>query len=258
MVNFIKRNWFNIFIYLWLVVYAFLPARPEPLAQVELSSKGIYPYLFTVWQFIPLCLVIILLVAIVKKKEMQVRSIKYIALAILPITLLLDILAGQIPLVWGTVASGGLMIAIVLLITDKFKHLGEFKALLIGSIWAFTFVYTWELMYQVILYWKCNFSIPAFASVITNNLIIILPFLFLFMFYKISLNQFNISLLIFFGLAVMVWGLLGFNTLIYYDGIQWQAEAMEYPSYVFSRISKVILGLSILPCAFTLKERISN
>ena len=152
MVNFIKRNWFNIFIYLWLVVYAFLPARPEPLAQVELSSKGIYPYLFTVWQFIPLCLVIILLVAIVKKKEMQVRSIKYIALAILPITLLLDILAGQTPLVWGTVASGGLMIAIVLLITDKFKHLGEFKALLIGSIWAFTFAYTWELMYQVILY----------------------------------------------------------------------------------------------------------
>ena len=56
----------------------------------------------------------------------------------------------------------------------------------------------------------------------------------------------------------MVWGLLGFNTLIYYDGIQWQAEAMEYPSYIFSRISKVILGLSILPCAFTSKERISN
>jgi hypothetical protein len=144
---------------------------------------------------------------------------------------------------------------------DKFKYLGEFRALLIGGIWAFAFIYSWEIMYQFILYWKSDFNIPAFASVIINNFIIVLPVIFLFMFYKVQFNQWNISILIFFGLAVTIWGCLGFNTLIYYDGIQWQTEDMVYPSYVFSRISKVILGLSILPAAFApkvLKERIKN
>jgi len=260
MVKFIKRNWFEVFVAIWLIAYTFLPFRPEPLAQVELSSKGIAPYLFTIWQFIPLCFIIILLVTIAKKKELPIKLkwLQYAALIILPLTLMADILAGQVPLVWGTVGSGGLMIAITLLTAKRFMYLGEFRALLIGGIWAFTFVYGWEVMYQFILLYKSNFNIPAFASVIINNVIIILPFLFLFMFYKIQFNQANISLLIVFGLAVMVWGLTGFNTLIYYDGTSWQPEEMIYPSYVFSRLSKVLLGLCLLPAIFApkvLKER---
>lgn len=245
---------FTGFLIVWLIIYVFFPFRPDPLAQVAFSQAGIQQALFIAWSKIPIALTFGLILSIAKPKIKQIdlNWVKWIALIILPAVFIIDWLAGERAVTWGTMSTGGLMLAIGLIVANRFKHLGVTQGLMIAGLWYFGFIYGWEVMYQFVLWFKSGCSnIEGWVSTIINAIIIALPVIMIGILYRIKVNKRVWWIAGGFIITLGLWWVTGLNTLIYYENGEWIAEAMDYKSYIFTRLSKITLGLLPLGIVIT-------
>lgn len=259
-ISWIKNNKFTTFIIVWLIIYVFFPFRPEPLTQIDFSSTRTHQILFKLWSKIPVALMLGLAFSIAynKSNKLNIKYLEWTAVILLPLVFIVDWLAGDSAVTWGTMASGGLMIAIGLLVVRRFEYLGKVQSLFIAGLWCFGFMYGWEVMYQIVVWFKSNCNIEGELSAILSSVFIALPVVLVGILYKLSLNRWFWIILTTFIFTLILWYITGLNTLVYYDN-GWVSEPLVYKSYICTRISKVMLGLLPFGIAtIRLRNRFNN
>jgi hypothetical protein len=123
------------------------------------------------------------------------------------------------------------------------------QSLLLGIIWSFCFMYIWEILYQLVIWFKSGCAIPGELAALLPSLALSLPFMWLLLIHKIKINKYFFIIIALFIFVVMAWILSGANTLIYYSN-GWVAEPLDRIGYMLTRLSKVVAGLLIIGISF--------
>ncbi len=234
-----------VYISVFCLAYIIIWVRPEPLAQVANHSG------FSLWRFIPLIALNILLITLYTpkwhiwaNKAWNIKPYIIFGVIISPLLIVLDFINARHVLIGGTFMSLGLMYAFTIL--AAYKHGGKtLQSLLIGVLWAFCFMYSWEIMYQIVIYIKSDCSIPGLMGALSPSIGMAAMFLPVIWLYKPEPKEALVVIVWFFILATAAWLLSGANTLIYYDKV-WIAEPLDPIGYTLTRVSKVLAGLAIL------------
>lgn len=237
------------YITLFSLAYVFVWVRPEPLAQVA-NHNG-----FNLWRFVPLFILGILVVSfylpkikIWGKNPPKLKPFIIFGIVITPLLVVLDFINARHVLIGGTFMSLGLMYAMGIL--AAYKYGGRIvQSLLLGILWAFCFMYSWETMYQIVIYYKSNYPSSTLVDALIPSVYMAVMFLPLLVRYKAKPNKRMTIIAICFVVVITAWILSGANTLIYYrDG--WVAESLDKLGYSLTRLSKAIAGLFILGIDF--------
>ena len=234
-----------IYIALFSVAYAVVWVRPDPLEQVA-NHNG-----FILWQFVPLAILMVLMLSLyfqVWRKNINLKHFIIFGMAITPLLVVLDLINASHVIIGGTFMSLGLMYAMTILAAYKMGEKSA-SALLFGALWAFCFMYSWEIMYQVVVYIKSDCSIPGLAGALAPSFSMAIMFLPLVWLYSASTNKLLPIIALLFIAVTSAWLLSGANTLIYYDK-GWIAEPLNEVGYSLTRISKILAGLLIVGIDF--------
>jgi hypothetical protein len=173
------------------------------------------------------------------------------AVVVLPILLILDIYntANNFQS-YGTFLSFGWMFVVALIVAKRNQHLGGMQSLLLGAIIAFGFMFAWEIMYRMMIYWKAGFSSPTWGSDITVSFIMVLPAILVLAIYRPVFSRMTLILSVVFLALVLYWALSGMWTWVIYKNGVWTTENWNFAIYELTRVSKIIMGLAVASLVF--------
>jgi hypothetical protein len=231
------------------IIYIIFPIRPEPIAQI--NQRAIFP----IFGYIPILAIVLFALSCYFHKNplwgLGIWRQKYLILALflsIPLLIVLDIINAKYVLIGGTFLSLGLMF--IMAILGAYVHgKDNLQSLLVGIMWSFCFMYIWEILYQLVIWFKSSCAIPGELAALLPSLALSLPFMWLLLIHKIKINKYLIIIASLFILVIIIWLLSGANTLIYYNN-GWIVEPLDRIGYMLTRLSKVIAGLLIVGISF--------
>lgn len=245
----------NILTVLWVILISVWQVRPDPIKQIFVGQS--HTAILFQSGLILLPMLALMVYSFLPNKVNNwlnkfpvfkvTQHIKY-----LPITLgvlfVLDVLNALHPFSSNTFTAVGLGYLVMLQAAYRNRELGGTKALAVGLVTGLGTIYLWEIIYQLLIYYKADWNVYGNMTFAISG-VIVMGYLLLLVMSRVKTNQSTKWYALLFGVVTVWWLLSKWTWVVDINGI-WTTEKFDSIMFVFTRVSKAALGMMLASLTF--------